>query len=54
VQEFDKRSAVPVCADAEPEELRPVLAGHRQRELIALEHYRSLSEQDVATELTGG
>lgn len=42
VQTFDPRSAVPVFKDAEPEELRPALPAYRQRELIALDHYRSL------------
>ncbi len=54
VQRFDRRSAVPVCADAEPEGLRPALPGYRQRELIALEHYRSLTDPDVPDETTGG
>lgn len=42
---FDKRRAVPVFSDLEPEPFRPTLPAYRRRELLALASFEELSEQ---------
>jgi deoxycytidylate deaminase len=42
---FDKRKALPLFADLEPEQFRPELPAYRRRELLALASFEDLSEQ---------